>query len=135
MGLASCKFLFSLPCHKNKYAYIQARGTATLDKPPAMPLFDCQQRIKKLAPTLPASTAPALVVSLPVPVPAAAPQVPATSTSSITELLLHQLLQTQQMTMHTSHSVVPHQQALLTPTPQVPAAVVPLLLPPSPAKH
>jgi len=37
--------------------------------------------------------------------------------------------------MHASHSVVPHQQALLTPTPQVPAAVVPLSQPPSPAKH
>ena len=33
----------SLPCHRNKYAYIQACGTATLDKPPATPLFDCQQ--------------------------------------------------------------------------------------------
>ena len=50
---------------------------------------------------------------------------------SITELLLLQLLQTQQMNMHASHSVVPHQQAPLTPTPRVPAAS----LPPSPAKH
>jgi hypothetical protein len=39
------------------------------------------------------------------------------------------------MTMHASHSVVPHQQAPLTPTPQVSAAVVPLSLPPSPTKH
>ena len=43
------------------------------------------------------------------PVPAAAPQVPAMLTSSITELLLLQLLQTQQMTMYALHSVVPHQ--------------------------
>jgi hypothetical protein len=65
------------------------------------------------------------------PVPVAAPIAPATSTSSITELLLLQLLQSQQMNMHASHSVVPHQQAPLTPTPRVLTAS----LPPSPAKH
>jgi hypothetical protein len=120
-------------------AYMQARGTATLDKPPATPLFDCQQRIKKLVPTSSVSVSPAVSVSVPVPI--AAPQVPATSTTSITELLLLQLLQTQQMTMHASHSVVPQQQAQLTgtPTPRVmpvvPAGVVPPSVPPSPAKH
>lgn len=91
---------------------MQARGTTTLNKPPASPLFDCQQRIKKLVPTPSASVAPALiasslVVSVSVPVPIAAPQAPATSMSSITKLLLLQLLQTQQMTMHALHAVVP----------------------------
>lgn len=119
-------------------AYMQARGTATLDRPPATPLFDCQQRIKKPVPT---SVAISPAVSVSVPVPIAAPQVSAMSTSStsITELLLLQLLQTQQMTMHASHSVAPQQQALIagTPTPRVivPAGVVPPSVPPSPAKH
>lgn len=101
-----------------------------------MPLFDCQQRIKKPIPTLSsASVAPPIAPPPLVPssmsVPVAASIAPAMSTSSITELLLLQLLQTQQMNMHALHSVVPHQQAPLTPTPQVPAAS----LLPSPAKH
>jgi hypothetical protein len=103
----------------------------TLDKPPTTPLFDCQQRIKKLSLPSSVSIAPTLVISVPV----ATPQVPATLTSSITKLLMLQLLQTQQMTMYTSHSIVPYQQAVLTPTPQVPAALMPPSLPPSPPKH
>ena len=108
-------------------------GLWPLNKPPATPLFDCQQWIKKPSPPPSANVqvAPTLVISAPV----AAPQVPATSTSLITELLLLQLLQTQQVTMHASHSIVPHQQVLFSTAPQVLVAAIPPSLPPSPAKH
>jgi hypothetical protein len=81
------------------------------------------------------AVAPALVASAPLAI--TTHQAPATSASTITELLLLQFLQSQQMNMNASQSVVPQQHAPPMPLPVPPAqtVVVPPSLPPSPAKH